>query len=700
MKLLELPPPIYYSFTDPFIQEYYKYSLDEIEYFLKISVLLSSHVEITAANLWQSPLAMELFNSAIILFDSADPIYEDTATLSLVRLATREYSTNNKVFSTYFNQRLEEREHFIALPGLLTYLDFQLPDTNKIALCLDHIVKPSARSGGNVTELFTQQASKYFFNDKKGFIYNKLESHRRTNSVSRATIADCILSSPFASNRQEKLILDSNEIYFKSNAAATQAQLIYPQKKYKIVIYKPSSCQDSEYNFDSGEKVTSILDSINLNFNTIKSISFKSLYHAHKCGVLDGIKKYIWFMRANERVGSNFSNVTNSFFRSLCRRSVNLLLKINKECWTTSNVEFERYGLDLSTGDITQSKVFHFNLNRTLYFGGIKKMKEHNIPISTLIEECNSKLNFDVLKNIAVELFDDYEFISHSNKLEFVRELSLECKRRGKVEEFIGRCMKYNANFNILPLKVIMPTTITDWRGTDGSGENISAENQEKIIGDRHRFQSIAFLEKGFEVSKRICMMVNNYEQGFRATGFLVNKDYILTNQHVLSSKEVADRTEVWFNYEEGTSRQANLLKCKLFGQEAMISEQYDIALCRINYDQEPHFFESFPKVQFGMPLKDDTVPIIQHPNGMPKQICIGHNSLCYMDDERIQYLTDTMPGSSGAPVFDSNWNLIGLHCSGGWIAEPRSGQSVFRNQGIHINIIKEFLKSNNIVLI
>jgi V8-like Glu-specific endopeptidase len=53
-----------------------------------------------------------------------------------------------------------------------------------------------------------------------------------------------------------------------------------------------------------------------------------------------------------------------------------------------------------------------------------------------------------------------------------------------------------------------------------------------------------------------------------------------------------------------------------------------------------------------------------------------------------VQYLTDTMPGSSGSPVFNDKWELIVLHHSGGWLPEPSTKSTHFRNEGIRVSAI------------
>jgi V8-like Glu-specific endopeptidase len=66
-----------------------------------------------------------------------------------------------------------------------------------------------------------------------------------------------------------------------------------------------------------------------------------------------------------------------------------------------------------------------------------------------------------------------------------------------------------------------------------------------------------------------------------------------------------------------------------------------------------------------------------------------------YSGEDRVQYLTDTLPGSSGSPVFDSEWNLVALHHSGGWMKEPGSfsKSTLFRNEGIAIQKVIDGLE-------
>ena len=87
---------------------------------------------------------------------------------------------------------------------------------------------------------------------------------------------------------------------------------------------------------------------------------------------------------------------------------------------------------------------------------------------------------------------------------------------------------------------------------------------------------------------------------------------------------------------------------------------------------------------------RGDHVNIIQHPGGAQKQISVLANVIVFIGDNRVQYLTDTLPGSSGSPVFDTDWNVIALHHSGGWLVEPNSASksTFYRNEGILIDVV------------
>ena len=78
-----------------------------------------------------------------------------------------------------------------------------------------------------------------------------------------------------------------------------------------------------------------------------------------------------------------------------------------------------------------------------------------------------------------------------------------------------------------------------------------------------------------------------------------------------------------------------------------------------------------------------ERINIIQHPGGQPKQISMQNNMVEYIGSDVLQYVTSTLPGSSGSPIFNDRWQVVGLHHAGGLISEPTTGRFFNRNEGI-----------------
>ena len=68
---------------------------------------------------------------------------------------------------------------------------------------------------------------------------------------------------------------------------------------------------------------------------------------------------------------------------------------------------------------------------------------------------------------------------------------------------------------------------------------------------------------------------------------------------------------------------------------------------------------------QTGMLVVGETVNIIQHPNGEPRQLAIQDNKVIDELGLFLHYQTDTSLGSSGSPVFNDQWEMVALHHSG-----------------------------------
>lgn len=168
-----------------------------------------------------------------------------------------------------------------------------------------------------------------------------------------------------------------------------------------------------------------------------------------------------------------------------------------------------------------------------------------------------------------------------------------------------------------------------------------------------------------------------------------------MTNWHVFRRADWATNKSVIFGYENGEDGVALPgEKFKLQPDKFFYSnEDLDFAVVQVDGNPGQDFgiidISNQGKVQDGI-----SVNIIQHPGGELKKIAIRDNELRFHDEKIIQYWTDTEHGSSGSPVFDDVWNIIGLHYQENSSTDV-SGAAIYFNEAHTISAILENLKAN-----
>ncbi|WP_319688172.1 trypsin-like peptidase domain-containing protein [Streptomyces sp. ME19-01-6] len=236
------------------------------------------------------------------------------------------------------------------------------------------------------------------------------------------------------------------------------------------------------------------------------------------------------------------------------------------------------------------------------------------------------------------------------------------------------------------------------WKGFDARG------GWERQIFDEPTLLDVAFMRRGVELAPAVVRLLVALESG-RAygTAFRIGDDLLLTNHHVLfdpGSGPVggtpATRVEAWLHYELDTAarhRVHTVVHCR---PETITGDRtHDWAVIRADGPLPP----DIPVVALAAaePVSvGERVSIIQHPNGGVKKIGMHHNVVRHVDDDVIQYWTDTEAGSSGSPVFNERWQLVGLHHR--WLAVEEFGKREFRNQGRRISRVAEGLASAGVL--
>jgi V8-like Glu-specific endopeptidase len=220
-------------------------------------------------------------------------------------------------------------------------------------------------------------------------------------------------------------------------------------------------------------------------------------------------------------------------------------------------------------------------------------------------------------------------------------------------------------------------------------------DHYEKITGEQSTLLPIRFLEIGTMRARSVARIVRGDRSS--GTGFLIGGGWLLTNNHVVPSAEVAFRAVAEFNYQQmADDADAPVDPYPLDPTRFHTNVENDWTAVGISPEAAAKW--GVIALQPTDVAVDAYVNIIQHPGGGPKQIGMYHNTVSYAGQGRVQYLTDTLPGSSGAPVFDCDWQVIALHHSGGVVREPGTKKMVYRNEGIAITTVIEELRAAGVL--
>jgi len=245
------------------------------------------------------------------------------------------------------------------------------------------------------------------------------------------------------------------------------------------------------------------------------------------------------------------------------------------------------------------------------------------------------------------------------------------------------------------------PVTTTPAPAPDATWKGFGDPGFEKVIRAEPTFLDIAFLRRGVELGAAVCrLLVTMSGRNFYGTGFRIGEDLILTNHHVLFDGDNGDApataVEAWFGFER-TFAGLDLAPTVVICDPASIrgAADHDWAVVRTQ-GAMPADAPIIPLVGAEPVRVDDRVYIIQHPSGAPKKIGMIHNVVRWVDDDVVQYLTDTEGGSSGAPVFNEQWGLVALHHQ--WVQVNANNATEIRNQGRRIERVAAGLQAAQVI--
>lgn len=232
-----------------------------------------------------------------------------------------------------------------------------------------------------------------------------------------------------------------------------------------------------------------------------------------------------------------------------------------------------------------------------------------------------------------------------------------------------------------------------------------SAEQLEKIFGTALPIGYNTLL-KGLRCAESVCKITDINGEGW-GTGFLIAGDVIsdrlndevlvATNAHVVSSAPgVGALQPVEAEARFDVLKSAGEDQLRLTGLSELWTshpDRCDVTLLRFQ-GETPEVLEPITRAP-ALPLANEGafVYVVGHPAGASLKLSIRGNDLLAYDPKqhKVHYTAPTEPGSSGSPVFTSQWQLMAVHHAGG--SKMRrlddSSKTYEANEGITLEAIR-----------
>jgi V8-like Glu-specific endopeptidase len=178
---------------------------------------------------------------------------------------------------------------------------------------------------------------------------------------------------------------------------------------------------------------------------------------------------------------------------------------------------------------------------------------------------------------------------------------------------------------------------------------------------------------------------VTSGNERWSGTGFMVTPKLAMTNNHVISDVNQLSGVVMRFNYQQDLLGRDQETKNYAAAPHGVFctNKALDYTIFEVQGDPGKNDAWASLALRPRDLIPGERINIIQHPGGQPKQISIQNNMVEYIGGDVLQYVTSTLPGSSGSPIFNDRWQVVGLHHAGGLIAEPTTGRFFNRNEGI-----------------
>ena len=201
----------------------------------------------------------------------------------------------------------------------------------------------------------------------------------------------------------------------------------------------------------------------------------------------------------------------------------------------------------------------------------------------------------------------------------------------------------------------------------------------EAVFG-QERFKNLRWLKRGFERAQGVCKITDRFGEAF-GTGFVMQSEdlhlsgpsrlVVLTNAHVVSNDPTEQRGEPKAKSPETVKVQFEASddpECAYDVERILAtSPRHELDFSILALRDSIPFHNPYP-LAHALPLvgEDQRIYLIGHPRGGQLSFSLYDNLLLDHEPPKVHYRSPSLGGSSGSPVFNQEWDLIGLHHAGG----------------------------------